>query len=233
RPDGLVLHSEPLQHVGRLHRRHSRQVHLRGEARFHGVRSDDGREAHLPLSDGAPPPLHPAARSRPLRRHGCGGDRVAIRHPIPRSAMNARVQRVMFSLALLYWGGVLVYFYSNGRILKYLAPDFRPLALVGGLGLLIVGLFNLLTSGEKASCGGDRVAIRHPIPRSAMNARVQRVMFSLALLYWGGVLVYFYSNGRILKYLAPDFRPLALVGGLGLLIVGLFNLLTSGEKASC
>lgn len=69
--------------------------------------------------------------------------------------MKAPVQRAIFSIALLCWGAVLVYFYSSGRILKYLAPDFRPLALAGGLGLLVVGLFNLLTAGQKASCGHD------------------------------------------------------------------------------
>ncbi len=69
--------------------------------------------------------------------------------------MNPKLQRVFFSLALIAWGGVLVYFYATGRITEYLAPDFRPLSLAGGLGLLVVGLFNLLTAGQEASCGHD------------------------------------------------------------------------------
>ncbi len=69
--------------------------------------------------------------------------------------MNPKLQRLLFSLALIAWGAVLVYFYASGRITKYLAPDFRPLALGGGLGLLVVGLFNLLTADQKASCGHD------------------------------------------------------------------------------
>jgi uncharacterized repeat protein (TIGR03943 family) len=69
--------------------------------------------------------------------------------------VNPKFQRVIFSFALLAWGGVLVYFYATGRITKYLAPDFRPLSLAGGLGLLVVGLFNLLTAGQQASCGHD------------------------------------------------------------------------------
>jgi uncharacterized repeat protein (TIGR03943 family) len=69
--------------------------------------------------------------------------------------VNPKLQRVLFSLALLTWGGVLIYFYASGRITKYLAPDFRPLSLGGGLGLAVVGLFNLLTATQEASCGHD------------------------------------------------------------------------------
>jgi uncharacterized repeat protein (TIGR03943 family) len=69
--------------------------------------------------------------------------------------VNPTVRRILFSLALLVWGAVLVYFYASGRITKYLAPDFRPLTLAGGLGLAVVGIFNLLTAGQSASCGHD------------------------------------------------------------------------------
>lgn len=69
--------------------------------------------------------------------------------------MNPKLQRVIFSIALIAWGAVLVYFYASGRITKYLAPDFRPLTLAGGLGLLVVGAFNLLTATQQASCGHD------------------------------------------------------------------------------
>ncbi|MEP4077819.1 DUF1980 domain-containing protein [Haloferula sp.] len=65
------------------------------------------------------------------------------------------LQRCLLALALISWGGVLVYFHTSGRIAKYLAPDFRLIALAGGLGLIVVGLFNLLTSRIKASCGHD------------------------------------------------------------------------------
>lgn len=69
--------------------------------------------------------------------------------------MNPKLQRVIFSIALMVWGAVLVYFYASGRINNYLAPDFRPLTLAGGLGLLVVGAFNLLTATQEASCGHD------------------------------------------------------------------------------
>ena len=67
--------------------------------------------------------------------------------------MNPQLRRILFSLAVLVWSAVLLYFHASGRINKYLAPDFRPIAFVGGLGLAVMGLFNLLTAGQHASCG--------------------------------------------------------------------------------
>lgn len=69
--------------------------------------------------------------------------------------MSPRNRRILFSLALLIWSGVILYFYASGRIVKYLAPDFRLIALVGGLGLAVLGLFNLFTAGQQADCGHD------------------------------------------------------------------------------
>lgn len=70
--------------------------------------------------------------------------------------MKPAIQRILCSLAVLVWGSVLLYFYASGRITHYLAPDFRPLVLAGGLGLMVLGLFNLLTAGHTSDCGcGD------------------------------------------------------------------------------
>ncbi len=58
---------------------------------------------------------------------------------------------------LLLWGGVLLYFYISGRLSNYLPPDgiFRPMVLVSGIGLCVLGLFNLLTMGaEDVGCEG-------------------------------------------------------------------------------
>lgn len=58
-------------------------------------------------------------------------------------------------LLLLLWGGVMLYFYASGRISHYLPPDgiFRPMALWGGIGMIIVGIYNLATVGAKeAAC---------------------------------------------------------------------------------
>lgn len=66
----------------------------------------------------------------------------------------------LVSVALLFlWGAVLLYFYASGRIAHYLPPDgiFRPMVLVAGIGLVIVGLFNLATTQYAAAdcCGHD------------------------------------------------------------------------------
>lgn len=69
--------------------------------------------------------------------------------------MKPRTRRIVYSLAVLVWSAVLLYFYASGRVNKYLATDFRPLSLAGGLGLAVLGLFNLLTAGHEADCGHD------------------------------------------------------------------------------
>ncbi len=75
--------------------------------------------------------------------------------------MNPTHRRILFSLAVLVWSGVLIYFHASGRINKYLAPDFRPIAFVGGLGLAVLGLFNLLTASQTAECGNDGCGNEH------------------------------------------------------------------------
>ena len=69
--------------------------------------------------------------------------------------MSLAIQRSLFSIAIACWGGVMIYFYTSQRIVKYLAPDFRVISLVGGLGLVVVGLFVLLTARQRADCGHD------------------------------------------------------------------------------
>jgi uncharacterized repeat protein (TIGR03943 family) len=69
--------------------------------------------------------------------------------------MKPQTRRILFSIAVLIWSAVILYFYSSGRMNKYLTADFRVIAFIGGLGLAVLGLFNLLTAGQKASCGHD------------------------------------------------------------------------------
>jgi len=70
--------------------------------------------------------------------------------------MAKRLPLVLGSLTLLVWAAVLVYFIASERIDHYLSSTFQIQALVGGIGLGVLGLFNLLTSGEKtAACGHD------------------------------------------------------------------------------
>ena len=72
--------------------------------------------------------------------------------------MKPELRRILFSLCVLLWAGALLYFYGSGRMNHYLVPDFRPIALFGGLGLAVLGTFNLLTARQTASCGHDHGA---------------------------------------------------------------------------
>ncbi len=70
------------------------------------------------------------------------------------SATRTLVHLISIAMLLL-WGGVLLYFYASGRLINYLPPDgiFRPMVLVSGIGLVVLGLFNLLTmTAEDAGC---------------------------------------------------------------------------------
>lgn len=62
-------------------------------------------------------------------------------------------------LLLILWGGVMIYFHVSGRVVNYLPSDglFRPLMLIGGIGMVVLGLFNLLTysQDEGACCSHD------------------------------------------------------------------------------
>lgn len=52
-------------------------------------------------------------------------------------------------VTLLVWGLVLLYFFASGRIVNYLKFEFRVCMLIGGLLMLVLGLFNLFTSRVK------------------------------------------------------------------------------------
>ncbi len=73
-------------------------------------------------------------------------------------AQRFAIHLVSVSLLVL-WGAVLIYFYASGRVVHYLPSDgfFRPLMLGGGIGMIILGLFNLITysQGEGACCGHE------------------------------------------------------------------------------
>lgn len=68
-------------------------------------------------------------------------------------SINRVVTHLVSVALLLLWGGVLLYFYSSGRITHYLPPDgiFRPMALTAGIGLMVLGIFNLATMGHETS----------------------------------------------------------------------------------
>ena len=69
--------------------------------------------------------------------------------------MRIPLPRIVYPLICLTWAAVMLYFYQSGRLVRYLAPDFRNFCLIGGLGLGVIGLFVLLTSSEEVDCGQD------------------------------------------------------------------------------
>lgn len=70
----------------------------------------------------------------------------------------------LFGLLASIWGAVLIYFYHSLRVQKYLAPDFHTLVLLGGIGILILGIYSIINPQEKkteSSCGHDDCADCH------------------------------------------------------------------------
>lgn len=131
--------------------------------------------------------------------------------------MNPVVRRVLFSLAVLMWAGALLYFYSSGRIAKYLAPDFRLIALAGGIGLLVLGLFNLLTANQETDCGHDHADPSHDHESGDMHPVTALLLMVVPL----GLSVAWtkdeYSLGALERkglYDSPSASPPAFMSGL-------------------
>jgi uncharacterized repeat protein (TIGR03943 family) len=62
---------------------------------------------------------------------------------------------LMQAVVLVMIGGVMCYFVASGRIGAYLVGNFKILALAGGIGIIILGLFNLMMRDKNAGCGHD------------------------------------------------------------------------------
>ncbi|MFV1994347.1 MAG: DUF1980 domain-containing protein [Verrucomicrobiales bacterium] len=69
--------------------------------------------------------------------------------------MGTKLQHYLGAVILLFWGATMVYFYASGRIEVYLAEEFRIYPLVAGLGLLVLGVFHLLTGKIGTGCAHD------------------------------------------------------------------------------
>ena len=63
--------------------------------------------------------------------------------------------QIVASLATIAWGTVPVYFYARGLIDRYLNESFHLIALIGGLAMMVLGLFNLLHANRQVGCGHD------------------------------------------------------------------------------
>lgn len=67
--------------------------------------------------------------------------------------MKADHRRLASAISAVIWAGVLLYFCVSGRINAYLVPGFRTYAIIGALGLAVIGLFVLLTHRHATGCG--------------------------------------------------------------------------------
>ena len=61
----------------------------------------------------------------------------------------------LFGLLATIWGGILIYFYTSMRVKEYLAPDFHHLIMIGGIGIIILGVFSLLNPSSETACDHD------------------------------------------------------------------------------
>jgi hypothetical protein len=87
--------------------------------------------------------------------HGCCG------HDHGDAIWTRRFFTFLQGIVLFMIGGIMVYFVASGRIdgrnpqMPYVTGWFKGLALCGGLGLMVLGLFNWLTSRRDVDCGHD------------------------------------------------------------------------------
>ncbi len=92
-------------------------------------------------------------------------------------------QTITYGLATILWGVVPVWFYAANRIQHYLAPEFHTIALAGGLGMIVLGLFNLLTVGESADCGHEHADHEHADQNPFVSIGLMILPVVLALLW--------------------------------------------------
>ena len=71
--------------------------------------------------------------------------------------MTQRLVIFLQSIVLIIFGSVFIWFYVHGRLEKYLtsAGSFQIQALIAGLVLCMIGIFLVITSGNKAGCAHD------------------------------------------------------------------------------
>ncbi len=55
----------------------------------------------------------------------------------------------LFGLLAISWGSVLIYFYHSTRVKDYLAVDFHHFILVGGIGIIILGVYSVINPKPK------------------------------------------------------------------------------------
>lgn len=94
----------------------------------------------------------------------------------------SRLHQSITGLAAIAWGVVPVWFYATDRIGHYLQGEFQTIALIGGLGMIVLGLFNVVTSGEEAGCGHQHDGDDHEHGHSGQNSVVTLALMVLPVI---------------------------------------------------
>ncbi|MFD2158217.1 DUF1980 domain-containing protein [Rubritalea tangerina] len=120
-----------------------------------------------------------------------------------------RIQRIAFSLSMLIWGGVMLYFYQGPHIDAYLSPKFQTPLLIGGAATVVVGLFNLFTFKVESSChhGGD---CSHDHEGSDLNPFMALLIILLPLLVALNWTEHKVADEHIAKQSAQDLDPASM-----------------------
>lgn len=98
--------------------------------------------------------------------------------------MNATITRVTFSVMLILIGSICLVYYAKAHIVKYVSPSFYLSTLVGGLGMVIVGVFLILTIKRHAGCAHDHSDDEdhdHDHDHSDMNSLVALLIIAIPL----------------------------------------------------
>ena len=57
----------------------------------------------------------------------------------------------LFGFLACLWGGLLIYFYHSTRIRDYLDIGFHHFIMIGGIGMLILGIYSLINPKSKSN----------------------------------------------------------------------------------
>ena len=72
-----------------------------------------------------------------------------------------KLKTILPAFATIFWGSAIVWLYATGHMGEFLVPKFHNFTLFGGLGMVVLGLFVLLTHKEESDCGHDHCEHEH------------------------------------------------------------------------
>lgn len=116
--------------------------------------------------------------------------------------MKTQITRICFALILLLIGVMCVVFYTNAKIIFYVSPSFHLSTLIGGLGMITVALFLLLTLKEISVCNHD-----HDHDHSELNPLLALVVIATPLIFALTNTEHRYSKAALDKKSSVEVDP--------------------------